>query len=312
MFIEKALLTQKEFAKYIVGSLLVIAASFGGQLPFLGAILYKAIQKKIPLIDLNETNAFTLLDKNLNLFLLLISFAIGAVAFYYVIKNIHQQTIVEVTTARSKVDWNRILFSFTVWAIFSAASVYIGFLTMPQDYVLNFQLKPFLILFVIATVLIPVQTSLEEYIFRGYLMQGFAVLAKNKWFPLVMTAVIFGVMHIANPEVEKLGYIMMFYYIGTGLLLGIMTLMDDGMELALGFHCANNLVGCLLVTSDWSALQTNSILKDVSEPSAGLSVIAPVVIVYPLLIFIFALKYKWSNWQEKLTGDINLSIINKF
>jgi hypothetical protein len=28
--------------------------------------------------------------------------------------------------------------------------------------------------------------------------------------------------------------------------------MDEGMELALGFHAANNLVGSLLITSDWS------------------------------------------------------------
>ena len=33
----------------------------------------------------------------------------------------------------------------------------------------------------------------------------------------------------------------MIYYIGTGFLFGIMTLMDEGTELALGFHAANNL-----------------------------------------------------------------------
>jgi len=54
----------------------------------------------------------------------------------------------------------------------------------------------FAILVVIGTILIPIQTSTEEYIFRGYLMQGFANLAKNKWFPLIMTSVIFGAMHI--------------------------------------------------------------------------------------------------------------------
>jgi membrane protease YdiL (CAAX protease family) len=66
-------------------------------------------------------------------------------------------------------------------------------------------------------------------------------------------------MHIFNPEVSKIGYIILVYYIGTGLLLGIVTLMDEGMELALGFHAANNLVGALLISSDWSAFQTNSI-----------------------------------------------------
>ena len=82
-------------------------------------------------------------------------------------------------------------------------------------------------------------------------MQGFGNLARNKWFPLVMTSLVFGLMHIFNPEVSKMGYIVLVYYIGTGLFLGLMTLMDEGLELALGFHAANNLIGALLVTTDW-------------------------------------------------------------
>ena len=99
---------------------------------------------------------------------------------------------------------------------------------------------------------------------------------------------------------------MLVYYIGTGLLLGIMTLMDEGMELALGFHAANNLIGCLLVTTDWSALQTHSILKDISEPTAGFDIILPVIIIYPIILVILSKKYGWSNWREKLTGNITV------
>jgi membrane protease YdiL (CAAX protease family) len=111
-------------------------------------------------------------------------------------------------------------------------------------------------------------------------------------------------MHIANPEVDKIGYIIMIYYIGTGFFLGILTLMDDGLELALGFHAANNLVGALLITADWTAFQTHSIFKDISEPTAGFDVLVPVFIMYPLLLFIFAKKYKWSNWKAKLCNGL--------
>ena len=83
-----------------------------------------------------------------------------------------------------------------------------------------------------------------------------------------------------------------------------MTLMDEGIELSLGFHAANNMIGALLVTSDWSVFQTNSILKDMSDPSAGFDVILPVILVYPILLFIFSKKYNWTNWTEKLTGNI--------
>jgi hypothetical protein len=82
--------------------------------------------------------------------------------------------------------------------------------------------------------------------------------------------------------------------------------MDDGMELALGFHAANNLISALLITSDWTAFQTDSILKDKSTPSAGFEIILPVFIVFPLILFIFSKKYNWSNWKEKLFGKIEI------
>ena len=135
-------------------------------------------------------------------------------------------------------------------------------------------------------------------------MQGLGVLVKNRWFPLIVTSVIFGGLHFFNPEVEKLGNIIMIYYIGTGFFLGIITLMDEGMELALGFHAGNNLIAALLVTADWTVFKTNSILKDISDPSAGFDVLAPVLIVYPIFIGIMAFRYKWTGWGEKLFGKV--------
>ena len=135
-------------------------------------------------------------------------------------------------------------------------------------------------------------------------MQGIGVATKSRLIPLVVTSVLFGLMHIANPEVGKLGPIIMVYYIGTGFFLGIITLMDEGLELALGFHAANNIIGALLVTADWTALQTHSIFKDISEPSAGVDVLLPVVVIFPILLVIFGKKYGWTNWKERLTGKL--------
>jgi membrane protease YdiL (CAAX protease family) len=175
----------------------------------------------------------------------------------------------------------------------------------PENYVFNFKLIPFLILVLIAIVLVPLQTSFEEYLFRGYLMQGIGVLCKNRWLPLIITSVTFGLLHIANPEIEKLGYILLVHYIGTGFFLGIITLMDEGLELALGFHAANNLFTALLVTADWTAFQTNSILRDVSDPDvSNVEIFASVLIIYPILILIFAKVYKWTNWKDKLIGPV--------
>jgi hypothetical protein len=140
--------------------------------------------------------------------------------------------------------------------------------------------------------------------FRGHMMQGIGLLFKNRWVPLLVTSVLFGLMHLGNPEVGTLGYGIMVFYIGTGFFLGILTLMDEGLELALGFHAANNLFGALLVTADWTAFQTHSLYRDISSPTLGWEIFVPVFIIYPLLLLLFAKKYGWKNWKERLTGKV--------
>ena len=208
------------------------------------------------------------------------------------------------TTARKKIDWKRVWFAFILWGIVSSGLVMADYFFNPEGYVNNFNLVPFLILCVIAIILVPLQTSFEEYFFRGYLMQGIGLIAKNKWMPLIITSTAFGLLHIANPEVEKLGYFILIYYIGTGFFLGITALMDEGIELALGFHAANNFFVALLVTADWTAFQTHSILKDISDPAQfGVGeTILPVFVIFPIMLLIFSKKYGWTNWKDKLFG----------
>jgi len=304
MFLEQGIKAENKFWKYLVGSFLIIAASVVGQLPLWGVMKYEVVFNNKPEPKSDEM-LMKMFEPNMTLFLVMISFAFALLGVYFVVKHLHKQTFLSITTIRKNIDWKRVLFSFSLWGFITVVSFFMFYFNSPDKYVWNFKLVPFLLLVVIGTILIPVQTSTEEYVFRGYLMQGFANLARNRWFPLLLTSVIFGSMHIVNPEVAKMGYIIMVYYIGTGFFLGIITLMDEGIELALGFHAANNLVGALLVTSDWSVFQTNSIFKDISEPSAGLDVILPIVVVYPVLLFIFSKKYNWSNWKEKLTGKIH-------
>ncbi|MGB0981180.1 MAG: lysostaphin resistance A-like protein [Winogradskyella sp.] len=237
---------------------------------------------------------------------LLLPLAIGLLFLLLWVKYIHKQSITSLTTARKKIDWKRIMFAFFLWGIISSSFVFFDYYNSPENYIYNFNLEPFIYLAIIAVLLVPLQTSFEEYLFRGYLMQGIGAFSKNRWLPLIFTSVLFGLMHIANPEVEKIGYFIMVYYIGTGFFLGIITLMDEGLELALGFHAANNLFTALLVTANYTAFQTPSILKSVADPSDSsvYEIILPVFIVFPILTFIFSKKYGWSNWKEKLFGSI--------
>lgn len=306
MYIKQAFNIKHDWWLYIAGIAIIVIAVILGQVPYTFILIAKAVETGLDLQKLDMSQTMTLLDSNLNLFLMLLSFAAGLLGIFFVVKTLHKQSIRSLTTSRLKIDWKRFWFAFLFWGIISSGLVLIDHYMSPENYVFNFKLVPFLILVAIAIVFVPLQTSFEEYLFRGYLMQGIGVLCKNKWVPLVITSVLFGLLHIANPEIDKLGYILLVHYIGTGFFLGIITLMDEGLELALGFHAANNLFTALLVTADWTAFQTNSVLIDISDPAdiESSEIFFSVLIVYPILIFIFAKVYKWTNWKDKLTGSV--------
>lgn len=306
MYIEQAFKVLHDWWRYIVGVIISIVGVSIFSLPHGMAVMTKRMKAEVDVSRLNDASyLMSLFESNLNLVFVLLPFLGGLVFLIIAARFLHQQSITSLTTARPKIDWGRIWFAFILWGAISTSLIAIDYTMSPENYVYNFEFKRFAILAVLAIVLIPFQTSFEEYLFRGYLMQGIGVVTKTRWVPLITTSVIFGLLHIANPEVDQLGYGIMVFYIGTGLFLGIITLMDDGMELALGFHAANNLFTALLVTANWTAFQTHSVFKDVSEPEMSfIDVILPVFIVFPILLFVFAKKYKWSNWGNKLFGNV--------
>ncbi len=245
---------------------------------------------------------------NKNLFLLenLFPFVVLLVFLFLFVKFLHQRSVTSLVTSRSKIDWKRVFYAFGLWIFISILFLGIGIYMDSDGLIWNFKPIPFFFLVLISLVFLPLQTSLEELLFRGYLMQGLGILVKNRWIPLLITSVLFGLMHSLNPEVEKLGYGIMVFYIGTGLLFGITTLLDEGTELALGMHAANNVVAAIFVTANWTAFQTDALYIDTTEPSLGWETYFPVFVLYPIVLLVLSKKYGWKNWQEKLFGKIEV------
>ena len=308
MYIAQAFKGLHDWWRYVVGLAIAIIGVVIFSIPHGIGILFKTMQGgTIDQSRMNDPNYLMgLFESNVNLVFILLPFAGGLLFLLGAVKWLHKQSITSLTTSRPKIDWKRFWTIFFFWGVLSSSLVLIDYYMSPEDYVFNFNLQPFLILCVIAIILVPLQTSFEEYLFRGYLMQGIGVVTKSKWIPLVITSAVFGLLHLSNPEVDKLGPIIMIYYIGTGLFLGIMTLMDEGLELSLGFHAANNLFTALLVTADWTAFQTHSIFKDLSDPKSAefMDVLMPVFVLFPIILFILSKVYKWTDWKGKLFGKV--------
>ena len=293
-FLEDFSKEKKSLGFYFLGSLIVLIFSIIGQIP----IFFFLPDKSNTYLE--GIDAFSSLDKNLLLFLLLLPSVFSLLGLWFVVKKIHFRSLISIMTSRKKIDFKRFKFGFILWSIISILIFSLEILIHPADYEFNFNYFKFFVLFLISIIMIPVQSILEELIFRGYLMQGFTVFFKNRIMPLFATSIIFGLLHILNPEIQKIGYGLLIYYIGTGIFFGIVTLMDEGVELSSGFHASNNLVASLLVTADWTAFETYSIFKFIGNPSFSKEVLLYVFIIYPLIIFFLSKKYKWASWKTKI------------
>jgi len=304
-FIQQAYKGKNDIWRYVVSFLVIIIGwQFIGVLPLLAVAM--ANTNDLGELMLASKDAFMSLgiDSNLYLFVMILTFLFGLVALLFSIKYIHLRDLKTLFTSRNNIDWKRVFYGFVLWFSISLVLMALDYFLNSDNYVWNFQPIPFLILVLISFIFMPFQTSFEELLFRGYIMQGLGVLFKNAAVPLIVTSVIFGLLHGFNPEFDKLGPMVMIYYIGTGFLFGITTLMDDGTELSLGMHAANNIAAAVFVTMNWTVFQTDALFIDTSEPQVGIELFLPVFVIYPLVLFIFSKKYGWTNWKQKLFGNV--------
>ncbi len=162
-----------------------------------------------------------------------------------------------------------------------------------------------LVKIVLVTVIILFQL-LKSIFERAFPEENQGIMNKN-WpvFPLIITTLLFAAVHMANPEVMEHGVKVMFpMYAIMGLSFGLMVIFSDGLELAMGYHIANNFWLSLLMTSPESVLQTDSLFytTEVQDMSGE---VWTLLFFNVLILAIFAWRYKWfNNWREKLFGPI--------
>ena len=309
MFIEKAKNIKNNWWRYfLVGPLIIFTFwQIIGAIPLGVGFALNVDFENLEMDGSNDMMAmFSVFpSKNIGLALFLLTFAFGCLGLYLTIKFIHNQSIKSLTTSRDKIDYSRIFYSFFLVVGITVLFMPIDLFLSPDEYELTFNLNQFLILVIICLTLLPLQTSFEEYLIRGYLLQGIGITTKSRFLAFTIPSILFGLLHFANPEIDKLGNAFIFAYIFMGFFLGLITMMDEGLELALGWHYANNLMAALFITADWSVLQTDSIYKYIGEPDIT-SQILPALVIFPILIYHFSVKYKWSGWKEKLFGKVNI------
>lgn len=303
-YFELAKIGDNSVMKYIGTILLLASTLIGfGQLPLMFALMSKGISvndmEKMSGVDMR-----LLLGNNMFIIVQLIPFVILLIFLLFAVRKLHNRPILSLFTIRPEIDVKRIFFAFGTWSIFLFISLFLA-IKSGADLKWNFNPNTFVMLVGISFFIIPLQTTFEELFFRGYLIQSFGRRFKAPLIPMLMSGVIFGLMHFSNPEVKVLGTAILGYYILTGIFTSLMAVMDEGVELGIGFHAANNIFGCLIVTNHWQVFQTDALWMDMSEPKVGLDLVITLLVFFPLMLFVFSKKYKWKSLKQGLLTKVS-------
>jgi membrane protease YdiL (CAAX protease family) len=230
--------------------------------------------------DLKKYSEITLL------LLGLIPFPFILLTLWAGIRFLHKRTFLSLITPLKHIRWGRIFFAFGVWFILAAVSDIVLSIFQPGNYRWSFDLLRFIPYCLIAIILLPIQTTTEELVFRGYYTQACYRLSPKIWLPLIVPSLVFGLLHSLNPEVGMYGFLLTIpYYIGFGLMLGWITIKSQSLELSLGIHLANNLYASFAVTFPGSALSSPAFFSiQKYDPVAALIVFFVMAVLFILIM----------------------------
>ena len=274
-----------------------LVSNFIGGIPLIVLLVGKSVSGE--LVTSGGMPDFSAMGINLNLgfALTVFPFVLAFLTFYLLIRPVNERSFRTVINGGRKIRWSRIFFSAAVWTIISGLYLYFSIKENPANFIFRNSSGSLLTLAVLAILLIPFQAGFEEVLFRGYLNQGFALWSQNRWVPIIATSVIFGLMHSVNPEVKEFGFLtMMPQYIFFGIVFSVLTMMDNGIELAIGAHTANNVFIAVFLTQKDAAFQTCAMYEQINifpwKDFAGL------VLMSLVFLAIMALVYRWRSVKK--------------
>jgi uncharacterized protein len=216
----------------------------------------------------------------------------GLVGTIITVQSLHRRLGWTLINAQGQLDLIRVSYGFTVWfvIVIIPPAVWLGI--KPSSYEFNFSFPGWPLFLLTSLVFTTIQTSWEEFFFRGYILQGMSLLSRNRILLSVSNGLLFMLPHLGNPELAN-GFIWVApQYLLMGIFLAYITLQDNRMELALGVHAANNISHVFFTTTD-SVLAVPALWTTKPSP-AGIIDILLVLVSIAIAYYFFFYKRLWS------------------
>jgi membrane protease YdiL (CAAX protease family) len=205
------------------------------------------------------TSNFIGIDSLDNYILQNLIFVFFLFTLFLAVRYEHKRSFLSLITPNQSVDWVKVAKSFGLFFLLILISLAVGYVLDPGGYQFNSDLSRFFAFLPVVLVLTPIQTTVEELFFRGFLLQMTGLIIRNRYLIILVSAVIFMLVHLGNPEVALGPIAMALNYFAVGAFLTFITWKNNGLEVAIGIHAATNLSAGLIVNYTNSALKTESL-----------------------------------------------------
>jgi membrane protease YdiL (CAAX protease family) len=306
MYLEQGLKGKNRWWRYLVTVAVTVFGTVLGNIPLGILLVFKMTQYGGQAArQFQATMDFSLLGipEALGLLLIMLPFVMGLASLLFSVAVIHGKKLKDFTTAAPKLRPGRFFLAAGIWLVLGLLADLVSWLINPADYSFVFEPARFFPVALVALCTVPLQAAFEEFLFRGYMSQGMATLFRGrglKWgriIPIIVTGTLFGFFHSANPEISNYGFLFMLpQYVIMGVVLSVVTVMDDGLEAALGIHAANNLYGILVVNLEGSAIQMPSLFRAGNyDPKTGLITL---VVFSAVSLVVFKLAFRWPGFKK--------------
>jgi uncharacterized protein len=298
-YLEVARTGKNDWWQYIISFPAILATwLIVGSVPVFFLIAYVQLDEN-PATDVTASG-FSGIPLLVEFLVTMSSFIPFILATLLVVRFIHNRPVQTLITGEPRVRWKRIFVGGGIWFAIAALIATVESLLYPGRYVLTFQPGELLVFVIFALILIPIQTSAEEVFFRGYLLQWIGLRLKNKWVLSVLNGLLFFLPHTANPEMAVDSTLVGLGYFVFGFVFTLVTVQDNGMELALGVHAANNLFIALFANYTITALPSPSLFTvQELDPVYGLiSLVVGSILFFVIYFTLLVPKAQYAHSEQ--------------
>lgn len=227
-FLENAQMGKNEWWRYLLTIVVMV---------LFASIFTVAFAKGImPLVKANfEKTSFA--ETIVNFIMIFITFGTALLGLAVMVSKLHKRSFATLLHYKSNFSWKLWFLGFLSWLPFilglSFLTGYDGFERFQAQ---NYSLVQLVIVFLVGLFSVGIQSTAEEILFRGYLLQGMSLKIKKIMLLVSINSLVFALMHMGY------GFDSLIQSFAFAVVFALVVLHNKRIEFSAGAHTVNNLI----------------------------------------------------------------------